>query len=172
MRIIDLVDDKIVIKPEALCISPFSDIWKNDKTKDKKAATNKIKYIWFYTDYDSPYKKNVPENVRGKRIIDEVIKDKEFKVDEDITKAIALYIDLYTSPEMRLIDGANTMINRMDEFFRMTEIDGENIKKATDSIIAMPKLVQALKDARKAAEAEKESGTRVRGNAEIGLFET
>ena len=35
MRIIDLVDDKIVITPEALCISPFSEIWANDKSKCK-----------------------------------------------------------------------------------------------------------------------------------------
>lgn len=171
MRIIDLVDDKIVIKPEALCISPFSEIWNGDKSKDKKSATNKIKYIWFFTDYESPYKKNVPETIRGARIIKDIITDKEFKADKEVLEGVKQYSDLYTSPEMRLIDGANTMINRMDEFFRTTEIDGENIKKATDSIIAMPKLVQALKDARKAAEAEKESGTKIRGNADLGQFE-
>jgi hypothetical protein len=171
MRIIDLVDDKIVIKPEALCISPFREIWESDKSKDKKSATDKIRYIWFYTDYDSPYKKNIPLDKRGPMIIRDTIKDKSFKVDQQLTDAIAKYDELYTTPEMRLIDGANTMVNRMDTFFRETEIDGENIKKATDSIIAMPKLVQALKDARRAAEAEKDSGTKVRGNAELGMFE-
>lgn len=171
MRIIDLVDDKIIIKPEALCISPFSDIWASDKSKDKRLATQKIKYIWFFVDYDSPYKKNIPLDKRGPMIIRDIIKDKDFKADQDIVTAIAKYEELYTTPEMRLIDGANTMVNRMDSFFRTAEVDGENIKKASDTIIAMPKLVQALKDARKAAEAEKESGTKVRGNAELGLFE-
>ena len=54
MRIIDLIDSKIVISPEALCISPFSELWQSDKSKDKTLATNQIKYIWFYSDFNSP----------------------------------------------------------------------------------------------------------------------
>lgn len=171
MRIIELQDNKIIIKPEAISISPFSEIWNSDKSKDKKLATDKIKYIWFFTDYDSPYKKNIPLDKRGPMIIKDVIKDKAFKADKEVEDAIKKYDELYTNAEMRMIDGANIMVNKMDSFFREAEVNEENIKKITDSIIAMPKLVQALKDARKAAEAEKESGTKVRGNAELGQFE-
>ena len=42
--IFDVVDNKVIIKPEALLISPFKEIWEN---KDKTLANNQIKYIWF-----------------------------------------------------------------------------------------------------------------------------
>ena len=38
-KIFDVVDSKLIIKPEALCISPFEEIWKSDKTESKKIAS-------------------------------------------------------------------------------------------------------------------------------------
>lgn len=171
MKIIDIVDNKVIIKPEALCIEPFSTIWESDKDPTKKNAIDKIRYIWFYCDYESPYFKNYPENLRGKSIVKDAIRDKSFKITKDVEDGVKKYTELHTTPEMRMIDGANLMIHRMETFFREAEIDGENIKKVTDSIIAIPKLVQALKDARKAARADGDSGTKIRGNADIGMYE-
>ena len=54
-KLFDLVEDKVEIKPESLLIYPFSEIWKRDKSKDKSKAFKEITYIWFYSDFDSPF---------------------------------------------------------------------------------------------------------------------
>ena len=172
--IFDVVDNKVIIKPEALLISPFEEIWNSDKSVGKKVATDKIKFIWFYSDFDSPYCKNYSEEIRAKHILIDVLKDKNYKVTKDMTEGCIKYKELYTSPEERLVDGAQVAIHKMDNYYRTVNFGdlGENdIKRVTDSIVSLPKLVQSIKDARKAAQAEENNNTKIRGGASIGMFE-
>ena len=74
MKILDLVNGQVVITPEALCISPFSELWQEDKSKTKANATNQIKYIWFFSDFNSPYYQQ-SESDRHSLILADVIKD-------------------------------------------------------------------------------------------------
>lgn len=170
-KIFDIVDGKLIIKPEALAIQPFSTIWESDKSKDKTEAYNKIKVIWFNTDLESPFYKNYPEETRLKVIALDVLKDKTYKPSKDVLDGISKYKELYTTPEMRLIEGAHIAVNRMEQYYRNVNFESDDIKKVNDSIIALPKLAQALKDARKIAESSEESGTKVRGNASLGMYE-
>lgn len=171
MRIIDLVDDKIVINSECLCIEPFDSIWKSDKTKVKTDATNKIKYIWFYSDFDSPYFMH-PEKERHNMIVDDVIKDKSFKTDKTIQKAIEKYTELHLTPAMRMLDAANSVIFKMESYFRTVDFNKEDDpEKIQKMMIAMPKTVSALNEAKKQCMTESLSGSKVRGNADIGMFE-
>lgn len=170
-RILDIVDGKLIIKPEALSITPFDKIWEEDRSQAKKTATDKLKFIWFYCDWESPYYKNYPEDIRGKMIALDVLKEKDYKTPKDVLQAIDKYKELYTTPEMRLIEGAQIAIFKMENFYKNVNFDEDDIKKVSDAIIAMPKMVQALKDARKAAQVESDTGTKIRGNATLGLFE-
>lgn len=171
MIIIDLVDDKIVINSECLCIDPFDSIWKADKTKGKLIATNQIKYIWFFADFGSPYFIH-PEKERHRMIVDDVIKDTNFKADKAIQKGIEKYTELHLTPAMRMLDAANSVIFKMESFFRNVDFgkedDPEMIQKM---MIAMPKTVAALNDAKKQCLTESLSGSRVRGNADLGMLE-
>lgn len=171
MRIIDLVDDKIVISAEALCISPFEEIWKADKTKAKSVATNQIKYIWFYSDFESPYFVH-PEKERHTMIVNDVIKDGGFKSDKTIQKAIEKYTELHLTPAMRMLDAANSIIFKMEQYFRDVDFNKEDDpEKIQKMMIAMPKTVASLNDAKKQCQSESLSGSKVRGNADIGMFE-
>ncbi len=173
-KIFDVVDNKLIIKPEALCISPFDEIWNSDKSQNKKVANEKIKFIWFYSDSDSPYRKNYSEEIRGKHIVNDVLKDKSYEITTDMINGCTKYIELYTRAEERLVDGAEVAIYQMDKYYRSVDFTklGENdIKRVSDSIVSLPKLVQAIKDARKAAQSEENNNTRIRGGASIGLFE-
>jgi len=173
-KIFDVVDSKLIIKPEALCISPFEEIWKSDKTESKKIATEKIKFIWFYSDTESPYYKNYPEDIRAKHIATDILKDKSYKISKDIIDGCSKYRELYTTPEERLVDGAQVAVYRMEKYYRevdLSEISETDIKRISDAVVALPKLVQAMKDARKAAQSEEGTGTKVRGQANLGIFE-
>lgn len=170
-KILDIVDGKLIIAPEALTISPFDKIWEDDKTQAKKSAIEKLKFVWFYCDWESPYYKNYAEDTRAKMIALDVLKEKSYKIPSDVHQAISKYVELYTTPEMRLVDAAQIAVFKMEQFYKNVNFQEDDIKKVSDSIIAMPKLVQAIKDARRAAQTEKDSGVKVRGNAEVGQFE-
>jgi len=171
MRIIDLVDEKLVISPEALCISPFSEIWANDKSKAKTVATDQIKYIWFFSDYNSPYYKH-PEKDRHDILVNDVIKDKNFKITKEIKEGIQKYKELTTSPAVEAVEAAFAFMRKIQDYFKTVNLAEVNNPKAVTDIFAnMPKMVSALNEAKKNAYAEETSGVKVRGQATLGLFE-
>lgn len=170
MRIIDLVDGKIVISAECLCISPFSEIWQSDKSKDKVNATNQIKYIWFFSDFESPYYTH-PEEDRSSLIIKDVIKDDKFKIDDTINKAVEKYKALHVTASMRLLDAANSAIFKMEKYFKEIDYTRDDPDKVQKMIINLPKQTAAVNDAMKLCKEQSLSGVRVRGNADVGMFE-
>lgn len=170
MKIIDLIDSKIVISPEALCISPFSDIWLNDKTKDKTLATNQIKYIWFYSDFNSPYYVH-PELDRHNMILSDIIKDKKFEITDIIKKGIDKYKELNNSPALQAVDAGYVLMDKIHTYFKDIDLSTVDAKKVMDMFINMPKAITALNEARRNVYSEQTSGVRVRGNADVGMFE-
>lgn len=171
MKIIDLVDSRIIISPEALCISPFAELWQLDKSKDKTLATNQIKYIWFYTDFNSPYYIH-PELDRHNLILNDVIKDKGFEVTNKIKEGINKYRELHITPSMMMLEAANSAIYKMKAYFENVDLAGsDDIDKVTRAVINFPKMIQAINEAKKQCREEQTSGVRVRGNADVGMFE-
>lgn len=171
MRIIDLIDGKIVISPEALCISPFSELWQEDKSKTKALAINQIKYIWFFADFNSPYYQQ-SESDRHNLILIDIIKDKDFKVTDKVKEGIKKYTALTTSPAVEAVDAAYAFMRNIQEFFKTVKLtEVSNPKTVTDIFANMPKMVESLNQARKSAVAEQSSGVKVRGNADVGMFE-
>lgn len=169
-KILDLKDGKIVISPECLAITPFKELWESDISKTKSLATNKIKYVWFYSDYSSPYFQQ-PEEVRQKMIILDVIRDKDFKVTKDIKDCIAKYKELSSTPAIRMVESANILAGKMESYFKDVDLAAVDVKKVTDIFINMPKIVSSLKEAEKKCMEEVNNGVKVRGNASIGMFE-
>ena len=170
MRILDIVEGKVVLTPECLCISPFSEIWSQDKTKDKTQANQQIKYVWFFSDFNSPYYK-YPDDHRKDAIINDIIKDPKFVVTKDIKEAVLKYKELHTSPAIAAVDAAFAFMNKIQEYFKTVSLDEVDAKKITDVFINMPKIVASLNEAKKTAYAEEASSTKVRGGAKVGMFE-
>ena len=170
-KILDIIDGKLILTPECLCISPFSEIWSKDKSKDKVQANNKIKYVWFFSDFNSPYYQH-PESDRERMIISDVLKDKNFKVDKGLKEAIKKYKELNSSPAIEAVDAAYSFMRKIQQFFKDVDLSEVNNPKAiTDIFSNMPKMVEALNQTKKAATEEQTSGTKVRGQATLGMFE-
>lgn len=170
MKIIDILDNKIIISPEALCISPFSELWQNDKSKDKTKATSQIKYIWFYSDFNSPYFQH-PEEDRHNLLLKDVIKDKDFKVDKDIKAGIIKYKQLCNSPAIEAIESAFILIGKINKYFKEVDLLQADPKKVMDMFNNMPKAIESLNQAKKTAMAEEVKGVKVRGNVDLGMYE-
>ncbi len=169
-KIVDLIDGNIVISPECLVIEPFKTLWESDRTKTKDSAVNYIKYIWFYTDFNSPYFPQ-DDQERHDLICEYILKDKKFKVSKEIQKGIEVYNRIVTTPSIRLFKAVQESVVKMESFFRETEYNEDNITKLQKAIVDMPKLQEAVQTALENCRKEQVAGIRVRGNAAVGLFE-
>ncbi len=170
IRIIDLKDSKIIVAPECLVIEPFKSIWEKDKSKDKTYAFNVIKYTWYFASFKSPFFQHGNAD-RHKLIMDHIIKDDKFKVTKEVEDSIELYSKINTTPSMKLFRAVQESIGKMEEFFKTAEYNEDNIKKITDTIIAMPKVQEAIQSALDNCNKEQSSGNKVRGDAQLGMFE-
>jgi len=170
LKIIDLKDSKIIVAPECLVIEPFKSIWEKDKSKDKTYAFNVIKYTWYFASFKSPFFQHSNAD-RHKLIMDHIIKDDKFKVTKEVEDSIELYSKINTTPSMKLFRAVQESIGKMEEFFKTAEYNEDNIKKITDTIIAMPKVQEAIQSALDNCNKEQSSGNKVRGDAQLGMFE-
>ncbi len=170
VKIIDLVDSKIVVAPECLVIEPFKSIWEKDKSKDKTQAFNMIKYTWYYASFKSPFFQHGNTD-RHKLIVDHIIKDSSFKVSKELQEAIQTYEKIHTTPAMRLFKAVQESINKMEKFFEDAEYNEDSITKIQKAIIDMPKMQEAVQSALNNCQKEQASGDTVRGSASLGLFE-
>ena len=171
MRILDLKDNKLTITPELLGISPFKELWEKDKTKDKEKATAQFKYIWYTSDYGSPYFKYVDKD-RHEAVCVDVLKNKKYKVSSDLQAAVEKYKEITKSPAISAVEAAFAFIHNLETFFKTVDIgELKSPKTITDMFASMPKVVASLNDAKAAAEKEQHQGVKVRGNHTVGLFE-
>ena len=154
-----------------MSISPFSEIWENDKSKEKEKAINKLKYLWFYTDYESPYFK-YPEKEKNEKILSDVLKDTKFKIEKDLILAIGKYKELNYTPAMETVDSAMSFVRNIQLFFKNVDLTQvSNAKQVTDMFANMPRIIASLNEAKKHADLEQLSNVKVRGGQKPGMFE-
>lgn len=170
VKIIDLKDSKIIVAPECLVIEPFKSIWEKDKSKDKTQAFNMIKYTWYYASFKSPFFQHSNED-RSKLILNHIIRDDKFKITKELEECIKVYETINTTPAMKLFRAVQESTNKMEKFFETVEYTEDNIKKITDTIVIMPKVQEAIQAALDNCNKEQSSGNKVRGDAQLGMFE-
>ena len=171
MRILDMKDNKLTVTPELLGISPFKELWEADKSKDKEVVMKQFKYMWYSSDYASPYFK-YPMKERQALVMKDVIKDTKYKVSKELDEAIIKYRELTESPAIKSIASAFAFMNRLEEFFTNVDLaDMKSPKTITDMFASMPKVVAALNEAKEAAEKDQAKGIKIRGGAALGMFE-
>jgi len=177
-KFFDVEDNKVTVNPQILKIKVFGDIWNKDKSKDKAKANAELSFIYFYTDFDSPYF-SYDEKERLEQIKEYVLMDKTFTITADIQKALDVYKELNISPAMKMLEAATSVVTKMEKYFKnvdFTEKDDAgkllyDIKEITDVITKLPKLTESLNQAKELCKKESTSSIRVRGNADTGLFE-
>ena len=70
----DIENQEVVISPQALQIAAFRTIWTRDRDKYKVIAKKELAYVYYMSDYKSPYM-NKEENERQEMIIRSLFKD-------------------------------------------------------------------------------------------------
>lgn len=170
MKILELNNDRVTISAEALGLTFFKTIWSRDKSKNKEKAYNEIAYVFYYCDFNSPFFIYPPDE-RHKQIVEFVIGDKNFKVDKEVQEAIEGYTTLNTTPSMRMLQAVQIAIDKMENYFKTVDYEEDDIETVGKMIEKLPKMMESVNQATEICKKEISTGTRVRGNASVGLFE-
>jgi len=170
MKILELHNDRVTISAEALGLTFFKTLWSRDKSKNKEKAYNDIAYVFYYCDFNSPFFIYPPDE-RSSQIKEYILGDKSFKVDKEIEVAIEGYTTLNTTPSMRMLESVQIAIAKMEGYFKAVDYETVDIDKVGKFIERLPKLMESVNQASEICKKEISNGTRVRGNASVGLFE-
>ena len=178
MGLFDIKNDQIVLNPDSLAIPAFRTIWDNDKTKGKSRATQVISYIYYMSDFQSPYA-IYPEKKRKEILRDEFIKDDKWKAGKEVDEAIKAYRGFQETHTMRLMRAARSAADQLSIYFE--EIDfkekddnGRPVYTAKDVAINLEKvgkIVESLDKLEEKIKKEIKTESRVRGGGDLGIYE-
>lgn len=170
MSLFQLKDNLVIINPEVLIIPEFNKLWTRDKSKNKESAFKELSFVYFVSDFNSPYS-NYPEDKREQLIKDDFIKDRKWKPDAEINEAIQKYKSLSETATSRLLESVRGVINRMSKYLDNTDIGDETIRNILDTITKTTSVVASYAKLEEAVKKEQGMGSKARGNKEIGDYE-
>jgi len=91
MRLVDLLNNQIVISEEAYLLIPFKKLWDRDKSKHKERALAEMAYIYFMEDFKSDFSDIVDEKSREAEVLDSIDLPASWKEDVVVSEAREFY---------------------------------------------------------------------------------
>jgi hypothetical protein len=177
-------NNKAFPSTHALLISPFREIWNNDRSVEKEEAIRIFTYIELLA---SPKKSNpyfgIPEEDRHLKVKKEVWGDSPPSVENslEIIKAVEKYKDLLAiaSPSFVLFESAMVMAENLQEQIRTFNLNertrsGSLVlkpKDATNALKDIPDTVKSLELLRARVNQELIEDAKTRNQREIGHYE-
>lgn len=173
MKLFKYENYKITISEEALCLKPFKEIWKRDKSTNKEKALMELGFIYFLCDPRSDYQYIIDKEER-----EEAIKEGEgfpakWKPDKLIIEAMKFY-DSFKPSSVLLLEDVRCMIDKFRKALKDMEFDCLTVKElsaATTIIKQVPSLVENLDEAEKAVTKEYSNSGKMRGQAIKSIME-
>lgn len=175
--VFELVDGKIILKPEALLVDEFNAVWERDDSPSKDTALQEFKYMYMLHSHspDNPFS-SYSDADRIKKVNQAV----KIKIDATVKSAIQKFIELRDeSPYMRLLVAAKTALEKVTQYLlsvdlTLTDQNGKpihDIKKVTDTIERTPTLAKSLKDLEEKVRTEEFEGRKTKAKRTINYFE-
>jgi hypothetical protein len=162
------------VSPYALTITEFKDIWERDASEMKDRAILELSFVYFNTDYKSPY--------RGYDLASRELKvKKDLHFPEDWVKDIAVssaekkYDELQETPSLRWLKSMEASLGRIQQFATlydpMKDPTGSKYSAILRGMKTIPDIVKGLNGLRDVIEAEQEVKQKARGGHTVGSRE-
>lgn len=165
-RILDVVNEKVVINEVILGIPQFNKLY---NSLDNDTAIKCFQYIWAMYDPESPYF-NYDEIDRE----EEVLKDfpvHQYLNEIEMIQAIEKAEKMYFSPIRKILRGTKNAIEKLVLYFDTMEIESGrdgNITAVKAAIVDMPKMIKSYQEAEQAYRIEVQKS---RGNVQESVDE-
>lgn len=174
-----------VVRPTAdiLTVIPFQQIWKRDESKNKSVAMQEFAYINFMVSQkkSNPYK-GYDDSIKEKKIIEGVIKTKNWKPDELVGVAIDWYTEWQykASPSLRYYEANEAALMKTIDYLNHG-LDYEERNRSGMPVHKFNDVVRGVKDAdgvlksfnslRIKVEQELYEASKTKGGKEINPYE-
>lgn len=180
MHIIEYNNYTIEPTQEAFLIKPIRDLFNKDKSKTKEKFLQQMSVLYFYADPRSTYNYIIDDEERLKAIIEQEGLPEDFKITEDLDKALQEYKKHTITTSYLLLQDTKIAVDKVRQFLRevdLTAVDDKGkplytINSITQAIKQIPQLSKDLLEAEKIVSKEIEEQGRARGgNDNKSLFD-
>jgi len=172
-----------VVRPTAsiLTVSPFKEIWERDKSKN--IAMQEFAFIEFMVSKkkNNPFK-GYDESIKEEKIREAIIKEKKWKADDLVYKAIEEYYEWQykASPTIRYYEANLSALNKTIEYltngldYEERNRSGMPVHKFNDVVRGIKEADQVLKSLtslKKKVEEELYEASKTKGGKNINPYE-
>ncbi len=176
MKLFDLKARVVIVSPEALLIPEFKDLWSRDKSKDKLKAYRELSYVYFISDYKSPYRSSLTEDKLHEVVAKDFMKDEKYKACPKVLAAIDKYKELQKTPSMLLLDASVQTVHKLINYLQDIDLNERDksdkpIYKPSDvtsSLKNIGGIVESLAKVRESVEKEVSEQATLRGHRKKG----
>lgn len=175
-------DDTVYPNPETLLISPYKEIWRRDKNRNKKTAIREFTFIEFMASMKktNPYK-GYELDAREAVLRQDIFKGEPWEKDKLVSEGIAKLEEFQTlaSQTYRYYMANRVAAEKMLVFFTTVDVNERTKndtpvykpKEITSAISDCETVLTKLKALEQKVEEELFESTKTRSNKEVGAFE-
>jgi hypothetical protein len=174
MKFFDIVNNKLIIHPDALALPCFNKIYEFDKSKEKSCAIKAIRYTVFLNKYDSPYYKNYTREKAEKLLKKEIFGDEHYVLSAEEQECEEGYRKMTNTFTKRLLDGTYKQLHGVEKFYNENSNTFESMDDIETLYASIAKLKSALQTMallEQTAAGEEANAGRVRGGDEPNPYE-
>jgi len=172
----DLKNRQVTFSPAALMIPEFKALWDRDESKDKYTALREISYVYFFTDFKSPYVAALSPEILERTIAKDYLKDESYTPDAEVIAAIDKYRELQITPSMLLLKAAIKTVHNLTDYLENVDLQERDkndkpIYKPNDITGALSKIgniVESLQKVKENVEREIMHSAQLRGQRQKG----
>jgi hypothetical protein len=174
MNLFTLDNNRVTFSPEALIIKEFKALWDRDTSRTKDNAVEELSYVFYMSDYKSPYL-SYDADARENKIIGDIITRSKWKVDQCIKDAAQKYSELQETPSMGLLKDAECALDKIRHYFRNVDVTDDESGAATKNLISnvekLGGVIKGLSSLRELVDREISETRKMRGAGTLGLRE-
>ena len=172
MKLFKRVDYKLIVEPIVFSIKAFKRLDQRDRTVNKSQLEKELAFIYFVYDPRSDLQFIVDEQERIERVKELIGFDGKFKIDNDLQKAIDVYLSMTETSASLLIKDLKVGVEKLRKYLRDAEVDDETFDKYTKALKELIPLSQKLSETERTVIKEVEEISSSRGDKAMTILDS
>ncbi len=163
--------DTVMLIPEfkALWILKYNNQEGDRDGRDRKRGNGEIQYLYFSCDYRSEFSE-LSLSEREEAALNAAGLYPSYKISKELSAARDKYLFMQETRELKLLQSAYAVIDKLQEYFDEVDIDDSNAKTVIDNISKLGATLQGLKKLEDQVKKQEQKDGGIRGGGEQGFL--
>lgn len=171
MKLFNRKDFRLQVEPIVFTIKCFKKLEVRDRTVNKSQLEKELAFIYFVYDPRSDLQFIVDEQDRIEKAKELIGLDGKFKIDNDLQKAIDVYLSMTETSASLLIKDLKVGVEKLRKYLRDAEVDDETFDKYTKALKELIPLSQKLSETERTVIKEVEEISNSRGDKAMTILD-